>query len=461
MIPMLFNKGCVNFALILLLSYSFGYSASPLSFTIHNQRNTSEWNLNYSMAGYHHNLNKAYAEIRVTIPFANKTPGPHTVRPYTSQTNYLSDDAVEQKQKFSTEVSIAVPFLDGLAFLDYGENLGLSAHSFIENASMRVDTTIAGLGSANFMATHSSNLALSQSWKTIRFGYILKSSKISSIGFTLNRHWFNLQSEGNYHGTLSGDILKQNSLGTTRYQLDYSTALYNGTIHADYEGGGWSPELSIKYRFIRLEAKFQANFAIQGSSSLSHTTPYLIDNLSLQSKYTVLDSLFSQESLLNASENKSEHTTFTTESGLRFKTPNFYTLELEVLDSTLYFNYTKSFGSYHLIAEQDSLDRASDHDARKYLTFKATPDHISLIRAYFKYGYVVGGSYVLKSEAEAETTNKFITYFQEENPFEAVTSTIFVPLLYGGILIGDTTQFELQLHAFPIAKLKLGVRYEF
>ncbi|MGL1933941.1 MAG: hypothetical protein OCD01_02935 [Fibrobacterales bacterium] len=441
-----------------ILCASISYSQMP-SFTTQNEKHVTRWNLQYTLAQYHHNLKKAEAQILITIPLSKKTPVPYAYSEFTGQTAYLSKTSPDQEELFSSTLSIGIPFLDGLAFLDYGENTTLQIESFISNASLTIDTTIESKGAINLHAFHSSDFSLDQYWNTLRMGYILQSSTHTQMGFTLNRHWFGIQANGNYIGALEGTLSRTTPLSSMTYNLNYSDNQYQGSLNGSYSGTGWSPEISIKYGPVRLEAKFATEITLTGNTSINHTTPYLIDALTLNPTDTIIDSLLSDKSLDQASRGATHSTVYETKSPLSFSTPHFYTLEVELLDSTLFMSYTKTFGSFSLVAAQDSLDKATAADIRKHLTFKGYIDHLTMIQAAFTYGYGAAGFLIMNNLPVAQAN--LFNYYKEGNVLDKVTTAVFVPILYGGLLVGSSVQFEVQLHVAPMVSLKLGVRYVF
>ncbi len=444
--------------IVIILCTSFSYSQMP-TFATNNEKNVTRWNLQYTLAQYHHNLKKAEARLLITIPLSNETPAPSSYSEFTNQTAYLSNTQPDQEELFSTTISIGVPFLDGLAFLDFGENTTLQLESFMSNASLTIDTTIASKGTINLHAFHSSDFSLDQYWNTLRLGYILQSSKYTQMGFTLNRHWFGIQANGNYIGALEGTLMRTTPLSSMTYNLNYSESQYQGSFSGSYSGTGWSPEISLKYGPLRLEAKFATEMTLSGSASINHTTPYLIDALTLNLADTLVDSLLSDKGLAQASQGTTHSIMYQTASPLSFSTPNFYTIEVEVLDSTLFMSYTKTFGSFALEAQRDSLDKATPADIRKYLTFKGYMDHLTMIQAAFTYGYGATGFLIMNNLSDSQS--KIFNYYKDGNPLDKVTTAVFVPILYGGLLVGSTVQFELQLHVAPMVSLKLGARYVF
>lgn len=430
------------------------------------------FNYDYLRSPLRVDYDRARGMFGINIPFAFKPSDEMMGTLLSDVSDNFTDGqyfapSVSVKQFANTTLQVDVPFFGGvlqwshmrMINVNYSNQIGLSNFTYhpdtLPGGAMPEGTSIDLLLKGNMAVP----IAFDLGWETMTFGYAYKINDMFEVALNMHRHYFYFDVLGNVDIDLLGKIdveYEENGVSIpVEINPDYS--LHN-QVDGFYDLKKWTPTIAASAWRFQFIARFGFKDYAKGELYGGYTVPFFIDPETFE--VDELSAEYILDNLGKFQNNETNSVTYSTKNDLLWQMPHGFTFGFDIIPERLNISYTKMANSIRmeLVDEEFQEDGDGDEDGLDTLDFRfaANVDHLVLLQGHFPWIYFKLGIFALDVEFAGErhllsNVNGMIDY----------GDGVMMPILGGGLILGDKMQFKGEINLAPFPAINTGIIYHF
>ncbi len=466
----------VLFVLTVLLLFNFSFSQTEgldeLSTPDVFATMAIGFNYDYLRSPLRVDYDRARGLFGINIPFAFKPSAEMTGQMLSGVSDNFTDGeffepSVAVKQFANTTLQVDVPFFGGVLQWSHMRMMNISYNNQISLSNFRYqpdslpgaptdgDVDLSMLLTGNISVPLGFNLG----WETMTFGYAYKINEMFSVALNMHRHYFHFNILGNVDMDLVGNIgieTTSDDFSVTKdISIDY--ALHN-QVDGFYDLKRWTPTIAASAWRFQFIARFGFTSHAKGALYGGYSVPFFVDPETFELES--FDQEYIEDNLGNFENNDTVATTFSTTNDLLWEMPSGFTLGFDIVPEKLNISYTKFAGSIRMELVDEDFQKEGDNKDQDLdslnFRFGAQVDHIILLQGHFPRLYFNTG--IFSFDASFGDSENLLGNADAMIQFG---SGVMLPILGGGIILGDKMQFKGEINLAPFPAINTGIIYHF
>jgi len=375
---------------------------------------------------------------------------------------------VAVKQFANTTLQVDVPFLGGVLQWSHMRMINIRYENRISLQDFTyAPDTIPGVGDMEgidslgmlMKGSMAVPIEFDIGWETMTFGYSYRFNEMFSAALNMTRHYFYFSLQGNVDIDLLGkiDVMADLEGVTLNEEINPNYSLHN-QVNGFYDMKQWTPTIAMSAWRFQFIGRFGFKSSAQGALYGGYSVPFFInpENFTVDS----LDADYIVDNLSNFKNSDTVSVAYSTNNDLTWEMPSGFTLGFDIVPEKLNISYTKFVNQVYMNLEDSDFQKEGDNSEQEIDTlsfeFGAQVDHIVMLQGYFSWMYFKTGVFSFDVLFNGEDhvvggIENMISY----------GDGIMVPILSGGIILGDKMQFKGEIDLMPFPAFNTGIIYHF
>ena len=430
------------------------------------------FNYDYLRSPLRVDYERAKGLFGINIPFAFKPSAEMTGQLLSGVSDNFTDGeyfapSVAVKQFANTTLQVDVPFFGGVLEWSHMRMFNVKYEDQITLSNFRYNPdTIPGaeeMQGVDISMLLAGNMSVPVSfdigWETMTFGYAYKINDIFSVALNMHRHYFYFSALGNVDIDMAGRInvaTEQEGI-TVNEEIDPDYSLHN-QITGFYDLKRWTPTVATSIWRFQVIARFGFRSYADGSLYGAYSVPFFIDPETF--KPDSMDADYIMDNLSKFQNSDTTMVQFNTTNQMLWELPSGFTIGFDIIPSKLNISYTKFAGTLKMELYDDNFQKEGDDSTQILDTldfrFGATIDHMILLQGYFPWIYFKAG--IFSFDASFAGNDHLVSNIPHMIKYG---NGVLIPVLSGGLLLGDKMQFKGEINLTPFPAINTGIIYHF
>ncbi len=375
---------------------------------------------------------------------------------------------VAVKQFANTTLQVDVPFLGGVLQWSHMRMVNIRYENEISLQDfVYAPDTIPGAGDMEgidslgmlMKGSMAVPLGFDIGWETMTFGYSYRFNETFAAALNMTRHYFHFSLEGNVDIDLLGklDVMAEIEDVTLNEEINPDYSLHN-QVNGFYDMKRWTPTIAMSAWRFQFIGRFGFKSKAEGSLYGGYSVPFFIDaeNFTPDS----IDADYIMDNLSKFKNSETDSVAYSTTNDLTWEMPSGFTLGFDIVPEKLNISYTKFARQIYMKLEDSDFQKNGDDAEQEFdtlsLEFGAKVDHIVLLQGYFSWMYFKTG--IFSFDVMLNGKENVVGGIEAMVPYG---EGVMLPILSGGVLLGDKMQFKGEIDLFPFPAFNTGIIYHF